>query len=142
MQKNEFEKQVQQKMEELKLHPSDSVWLNIEAHISRKKRRRLAWVFFPILFMCLCGGYWLMHPVTKLKSNRQNKLTEDIIKKNSPAEMQTSRQSEKDIAALNQTKKISNKSFVKRSEKKSLLKQDDNLKTVLTRKGQGISTTS
>jgi hypothetical protein len=31
MQENEFEKSVQQKMEELKLHPSEAVWQKIEA---------------------------------------------------------------------------------------------------------------
>ncbi len=59
MQKNEFEKQVQQKMEELKVHPSDSVWLNIEASIAKTKRRRRVWIFLPALLICLlCGGYF------------------------------------------------------------------------------------
>jgi len=37
---NEFEKQVQQKMEELQLVPSAPVWEKIEEQIRRKKDRR------------------------------------------------------------------------------------------------------
>jgi len=79
MQKNEFEKQVQQKMEELKLQPSDSVWLNIEARISRNKRRRFGWVFFSILFIGLAGGYWLWDSMMKSTQNQENKLSKNFI---------------------------------------------------------------
>ncbi len=37
MQENNFEKQVQQKLDELKLDPSESVWQNVYAKIKRKK---------------------------------------------------------------------------------------------------------
>ena len=37
MEENSFEKQVQQKMDELKIQPSDSVWGKIEAQIEKKK---------------------------------------------------------------------------------------------------------
>ena len=132
MQKNEFEKQVQQKMEELKLHPSDSVWLNIEAHISKKKRRRLAWVFFPILLICLGGGYWLIDSIDIQKQGQQNKLSKDLIKKDSTAEIQTDPQFGKDVNVLNQTKKIIRPSFVNKSKKQRLSKQG-NTETVLAR---------
>src|SRR5688572_4830154 len=111
MQKNEFEKQVQQRMEELKIHPSDSIWPNIEAHLSKKKRRRLAWVFFPILLMCFCGGYWLINSVNESKQEQQDKLSEGFIKKDSLPKTKTSQQSSKDIAVLNRQKRILPQSF-------------------------------
>ncbi len=46
MHNNEFEKQVQQKMEELKLTPRDAVWENVEASLPEKNKRRwLLWLF-------------------------------------------------------------------------------------------------
>ena len=55
MQEQNFEKQVQQKMEELNLTPSTPVWQRVEQEIRKKKdRRRLVlWVF---LFLFLVGG--------------------------------------------------------------------------------------
>jgi len=43
-----FEKEVQQKMEELAFSPSEAVWAKVEQGIDRKKRRRLPvfWLFF------------------------------------------------------------------------------------------------
>jgi hypothetical protein len=60
MEENKFEKQVQQKMEELKIHPSDSVWEKIAARIGKKKRSNRGLILFLLLFcFCLTGGYLL-----------------------------------------------------------------------------------
>ena len=62
MQENEFEKQVQQKMDELKLHPSDAVWTKIEAQIKKEKRRRWMLIFLPVILIgSLYGGYVLLN---------------------------------------------------------------------------------
>jgi hypothetical protein len=37
---NEFEKQVQQKMDELQLRPSTEVWEEVEKRIRKEKKRR------------------------------------------------------------------------------------------------------
>ncbi len=52
---NEFEKQVQQKLEELQLQPSGEVWEEVEKRIQkeRKRRRVIFWWLFPLL---LLGG--------------------------------------------------------------------------------------
>lgn len=61
MQENEFEKQVQEKMDELRLHPSDAVWLKVEAEIKKEKRRRWGLILFPVLVLgLLYGGYLLV----------------------------------------------------------------------------------
>ncbi|MEO6456461.1 MAG: hypothetical protein ABIN97_20460 [Ginsengibacter sp.] len=58
MQKNEFEKQMQQKMDELKMHPSETVWQNVEARIKKEKRIRWPLVLFPVVIIgILYGGY-------------------------------------------------------------------------------------
>jgi hypothetical protein len=55
---NEFEKQVQKKMEELDLVPSGPVWQKIEEQIRQKKDRRKLILWLPILFLFLGGGLW------------------------------------------------------------------------------------
>src|SRR5687768_1378433 len=60
MQENNFERQVQQKLNELKLDPSDSVWQHVYAKIKKEKQRRRGLIIFPVLFIFfLCGGTWL-----------------------------------------------------------------------------------
>ncbi len=72
MEENKFEKQVQQKMDELKLNPSDTVWGNIQARIEKRKKRRGLILIFSLLFIALfSGGYWFLnspgHPESKGK---------------------------------------------------------------------------
>ncbi|MEQ1678114.1 MAG: hypothetical protein ABL876_15510, partial [Chitinophagaceae bacterium] len=55
MRENEFEKQVQQKMEELKIRPSDEVWMDVERRIRKEKKRRFIF-WLPLLFLLLAGG--------------------------------------------------------------------------------------
>jgi hypothetical protein len=55
---NEFEKQVQQKMEELKLVPSDPVWEKVEMQIRKKKDRRALIFWIPVLAL-VGAGLWL-----------------------------------------------------------------------------------
>jgi hypothetical protein len=56
---NEFEKQVQQKMEELKLVPSEPVWQKVEMQIRKKKDRRKLIFWIPLLALLLGGGLWI-----------------------------------------------------------------------------------
>jgi hypothetical protein len=55
---NDFEKQVQQKMEELDFAPSEPVWTNIEKEIRKKDKRRY-FIWLPVLLLLAGGGlYW------------------------------------------------------------------------------------
>ncbi len=59
MDKNNFEKQVQQKMNELKMQPSDAAWKNIEERIKERKPSG-RWLLLLLLFAGLGGGgYWV-----------------------------------------------------------------------------------
>ncbi|MFL5808812.1 MAG: hypothetical protein ACJ749_04775 [Flavisolibacter sp.] len=58
---NEFEKQVQQKMEELDLVPSPPVWEKIEEQIHVKRDRWKAIIWFSLLALLLTVGvYWML----------------------------------------------------------------------------------
>ena len=52
---NNFEKQVQQKMDELQLRPSAEVWEEVEKRIRKEKRRRRFIIWF-FLFGVLALG--------------------------------------------------------------------------------------
>jgi hypothetical protein len=142
MQKNEFEKQVQQKMDELKLHPSDSVWLNVKTNIAKKKRRNLAWILLPLLLICLGSGYLLMNSVSKSKTHEQNELSEviikndslpgknqslklDVTKKGSPGKMDVNIHSSKKVQGENQVIKIYPQTFNEKVKKKISSQQDN-----------------
>jgi Outer membrane protein beta-barrel domain len=68
MQNHEFEKKMQQKMEELKLTPADAVWEKVEAGLPPEKKRR--WVIFILLFCVIATCSILL----------RNKLNTDHLK--------------------------------------------------------------
>jgi hypothetical protein len=61
MPESEFDKQVQQELEGLKLRPSTAVWENVEKELRRKKRRRYIVFFWLLAGLGLLGytGYLL-----------------------------------------------------------------------------------
>jgi hypothetical protein len=60
MELNKFEREIQRKMDELRIKPSDSVWPNIEARIEKNKRpKRILLLLFLFVFIFLSGAYWL-----------------------------------------------------------------------------------
>ena len=62
---NSFEKQVQDKMEELRFQPTDPVWLKVEAQIRKKKeRRRFIFWLFPLLLAGGGGIFWMLQDGT------------------------------------------------------------------------------
>lgn len=76
MQENDFEKQVQQKMEELQFAPSEPVWQKVELQIGKEKRkRRLVLLLLPLLLVT-GGAIWyassLNNDPSKINSNNNN----------------------------------------------------------------------
>lgn len=62
MSDHEFEKKVQQKMDELKLRPSDAVWAEVERNLRREKRRRRTLLWLPLMGILLtAGGYFIFN---------------------------------------------------------------------------------
>src|SRR5262245_5483465 len=78
MRENEFEKRVQQQLEEFRLRPSGAVWEKVEEGIRKKKKRRVVFFIFLLAGLSLLGysGYFLLnqpkHPLTEEKSTPSN----------------------------------------------------------------------
>lgn len=59
MSDHDFEKQVQQKMEQLRLRPSDAVWTKVDKRIRKERRRRRVVLWLPLFLLCVVtGGYF------------------------------------------------------------------------------------
>jgi hypothetical protein len=59
MSDHDFEKQVQQKMEQLRLRPSDAVWTKVDKRIRKERRRRRVVLWLPLFLLCVvAGGYF------------------------------------------------------------------------------------
>jgi hypothetical protein len=87
MSDHEFEKQVQQKMDELKLPPSDAVWQTVERKLHKEKRRRRMVLWLPLLLLGLTlAGYVILqnsaNKTSPAGSVSRNSLT---VKDNVPA---------------------------------------------------------
>lgn len=88
MQNHEFEKEMQQKMEELKLTPADAVWEKVEAGLPPEKKRR-PWVIFILLFCVLVSGsilMWSKFNVNHLKTSDNNLTVKESITQNTGAQ--------------------------------------------------------
>jgi Outer membrane protein beta-barrel domain len=81
MPENNFEKQVQQKMNELHFVPSAVVWQEVEKQISERKRRRVLFIWLPFLVLMLGGAFFLYYSNTGKQINKKDFAGE---KKSSP----------------------------------------------------------
>jgi len=75
MQENNFEKDVQKKMAYLQLGPTNEVWKKVQEAIAKKRKRKIGWLVFLLLFVCLSAGsyIWIFQPSkTKLANNESN----------------------------------------------------------------------
>ncbi|MBO9631616.1 MAG: outer membrane beta-barrel protein [Chitinophagaceae bacterium] len=60
MSDHDFEKQVQHKMEQLRLRPSDAVWTKVDKRIRQERRRRRVVLWLPLFLLCVvAGGYFI-----------------------------------------------------------------------------------
>ena len=77
MPENDFEKQVQQLFNEMRLKPSVEVWPKVSNRIRKEKRRKKAFIWVPFALLLLgAGGYWLLQNNDgTLSSNRFTKTT-------------------------------------------------------------------
>ena len=91
MQENEFEKQVQQKMDDLKLHPSGAVWQKIEVHIRKEKRRRWVLILLPVLLIGFLFGSYMLLKDDNSHPELQQQATKNPIEKNYPAKETTAK---------------------------------------------------
>src|SRR5256714_2937056 len=81
MYKPDFEKNVQQQMQELRFHPSDEVWKRVEAEIVPAKRRRPLLFFLIFIGLLLGGGLYFIfsnRPVGNRPYNASQVLKEPV----------------------------------------------------------------
>ncbi len=72
MEQNNFEKNIQYTLDELKIPPSDSVWANVEKSIGKKdKKRKYAFLLLFLFLILASGGIWWFNSEThqQQKSN-------------------------------------------------------------------------
>jgi hypothetical protein len=70
----EFEKKIQDKLNDFKLQPSPKVWDEVAAALDENKKKRFAFWWWAALFVLLCGtATWFLLPS---KNNPENKLAE------------------------------------------------------------------
>ena len=131
MEENKFEKQVQQKMDELKLHPSDAVWQKNRSPDQKRKTTQMDINFFPAMLICfLYGGYVLLNR-SNSTHEYQHQLTKNFIEKNNINEKTKNRF---DLIKNNQTLTENKKPFAKpataKGNRDQKIKTRDKLKSV------------
>src|SRR6185437_4524399 len=82
MEQNNFEKKIQQKLEELKIPPSDAVWENVEKSINKRKDRKKILIFFLLFISLASGAYYIFTSITN-DTNSKNQLVTRIVEKDS-----------------------------------------------------------
>ncbi|HKH63054.1 MAG TPA: outer membrane beta-barrel protein [Flavitalea sp.] len=60
MSDHNFEAQIQQKLDELRILPADKVWSSVEAQIQKDRRRRRGVIFFPALLLLIGAGFYFI----------------------------------------------------------------------------------
>ena len=86
MQDREFEKQVQQKMQELHFAPNQEVWAQVQARIQKKKRRRPVVLWF-LLAGLLVGGSWIVYSTGVMTATpvvKKQAVAKPLLKKSGP----------------------------------------------------------
>ncbi|MFT4015757.1 MAG: hypothetical protein QM668_02235 [Agriterribacter sp.] len=82
MPENDFEKQVQDLFDGLKLKPSDNVWHNVNEHIKKDKKRRRGIFWIPLLLLLLggAGAYMMWGSSTGERASKEMVAIKEIEK--------------------------------------------------------------
>ena len=73
---HEFEKQVRQKLNDLKMTPSTESWENIEERLRESKRRPVIFYWLPLLLIGLAAGGYLLFNNDNLNDNQNTVLSD------------------------------------------------------------------
>ena len=89
MEENKFEKQVQQKMDEFSVSPSEDVWKKIQVRIEKRRRPKWLMLILILFFITAGGGFWLWSDF-QLNPSRNNLLPQEskqeMSAQNNPAQ--------------------------------------------------------
>lgn len=76
MQENNFEKQMQQAMQEFRVTPSDSLWQQVKADLEAKRKSKRRWWFAAMIFCaCLMLPSLLLNDSTRRNENIANNIS-------------------------------------------------------------------
>jgi len=113
MQENNFEDQVRHKLDDLSLTPSEPVWLNVEAAIKKKRKRRLLFWLLP-LFVAIGSVVWWQIATTpiekqaELQATKPNKNTTETETFSKPHISQPAQNARTETAAATKQKEQGN----------------------------------
>lgn len=83
MQENNFEKQMQQAMQEFSITPSDNLWQQVKADLDAKRKSKRRWWFAAMIFFaCLMLPSLLLNDLKRTKDNTANNIA---IENSNPA---------------------------------------------------------
>ncbi len=106
---NEFERQVQQKMDELQLRPSAEVWEEVEKKMRKEKKRRRLFIWLPLLALLLGGTAALLY-INKGRNdnNMPVAVQPDGTEKNTGSENKTNTTNAPETSQTNTSANLSN----------------------------------
>ncbi len=82
MQENNFDKKVQEQMDELRFRPSPAVWQKVSEELDKRKKRRMLIVFF-VTILFLAGGVGIYQVISPSPVTEQPLVTTPAQEKNS-----------------------------------------------------------
>lgn len=139
MRENEFERKVQEQMEELRIRPSDETWERVEKELREKKKRRAAVLFFIMAGLLLLGysGYTFLNrsfnqPVAQ---NEIKKSSSETIQPtgNTPAStINTTTHNNPAVAEKSETTPNTNQPYQNKNANPSLIRKTDKEDPVTT----------
>ncbi|HET7114894.1 MAG TPA: hypothetical protein VFI29_00285 [Hanamia sp.] len=144
MEPNNFEKNIQQRLDGLKIPPSDSVWNNVEKKIAKKKKdRRIVFILFFLVLFLISGGYWLFNSI-KNNSQTQNNQLSNVLKKGSKTTKREDSSLNKTVTSSGITTQKESSSNVSKEKTKALSSISKNKKAVsaINKKQEKISVKS
>ncbi len=160
MHENKFEKQVQEKMEELQFAPSEAVWENVDKKINKneKRRRPVFWLFFLTGLVFLGVGFLFsvnknstyIHTNVRQQKQMGNPQDEQSVNKNEKVitdkknENDDTKKSDKEITkdGTKENKVPSDNPFENQKQQRALSQFSQNSRRTLNRKRRGTSLAS
>lgn len=135
---NQFERNVQERLDDFQLSPSAAVWQNVEAQIRRKRKRRVI-IFFLLPLLAVVSGllvYYFSHPAPGNRFTRQelnappiNNPEKDLAeRKSNPTTVTISTNTESESELIR--KKRDDKKVLNRNEAEYLLRKNSPTATV------------
>ena len=93
MRKADFEKNVQEKMQELRFPPSDEVWKRVQAGIEKKRRRRaFLWSMSSVAFVIIVVCYFMnLSPTARYANFKSDQPGQSIAKKKTSSQQKDAR---------------------------------------------------